>query len=73
MARETGETPTTPARRASRMVEGLAFVAGWVAIGYVFDLGKTLNRQCVRRGDRRRVLPRVNSLTRRGETSRSAS
>jgi len=29
------------------MLEGLAFVAGWVAIGYIFDLGKTLNRQCV--------------------------
>jgi len=29
------------------MLEALAFVAGWVAIGYGFDLGKTLNRQCV--------------------------
>jgi membrane protease YdiL (CAAX protease family) len=48
MAHETGETATTkPASRARRMAEGLAFVAGWVAIGYVFDLGKTLNRQCL--------------------------
>ena len=29
------------------MLEGLAFVAGWVAIGYIFDLGTTLNRHCV--------------------------
>ena len=48
MAHETGETATTkPVSRARRMLEGLAFVAGWVAIGYAFDLGKTLNRQCV--------------------------
>ena len=48
MAHETGAAATTkPASRARRMVEGLAFVAGWVAIGYAFDLGKTLNRQCV--------------------------
>jgi len=48
MARESGETAATkPVSRARRMLEGLAFVAGWIAVGYVFDLGKTLNRQCV--------------------------
>jgi membrane protease YdiL (CAAX protease family) len=47
-ARETGDTATTkPASRARRMLEGLAFVAGWIAIGYVFDLGSTFNRQCI--------------------------
>ena len=44
---EPAPAPTKSSRRPRRMAEAVTFVAGWVAIGYVFDLGSTFNRQCV--------------------------
>jgi membrane protease YdiL (CAAX protease family) len=44
---EPAPVPTKSSRRPRRMAEAVTFVAGWVAIGYVFDLGRTFNRQCV--------------------------
>lgn len=40
---EQREQSTGP--RSRRGAEGVAFVTAWVAIGFIFDLGKSLNRQ----------------------------
>jgi membrane protease YdiL (CAAX protease family) len=42
---ERQELSTAP--RSRRIAEGVAFVVVWVAIGFVFDLGSSLNRQSI--------------------------
>jgi len=40
---EQQEQSTRP--RSRRLAEGVAFVTAWVAIGFIFRLGDTFNRQ----------------------------